>query len=180
MSFNWYMFWTYRLSRISPFNWIDDAYQWVRYRTYNRFHCVNMGETLKPGYYDIDIRMLHANFTLLCSYVEKEMDIIDWTDSDESKHVKKEIDELYFWWKNVFPHYDDNNPLFAKGVKCTSEFVKCEDGSGMSKLTDVGSPEQIEKWKTACKDSFEYEEKMYKEIEDNLIRLIKIRRCLWS
>lgn len=175
----WYMLWNYTLTKYPPFSWIDDAHDWIRYRTTEKYNCVNMSKTLKPGYYDIDTRILHANFTLLCSYVEKEMDIIDWNDCDESKHIKKEIDELYFWWKHVYPKYDENNPLFASDVKCTYKPVQRDD-SGFAFMQDVGTPEEINKWKKACEDSWEYEAKVDKEIEDNLIRLIKLRIFLWS
>ncbi len=169
----------YDIYRYRPFSWLSDIKYWFLYRTTKRFNIVNMKSTLKPAYYDIDTRMVHANFTLLSEYVEKEMDTVCWDSDPGHIHVKKEIDELYFWWKNVFPKYHDNDPLFAKDVECTSKFVKIE-GSEYSQLQDVGTKEQVDKWKKACEDSNQYEIKMNMEIEENLIRLIRIRSWLWS
>lgn len=42
----------------------------IRYRIV-RYHVVNTG--LRPGYYDKDTLMLHANFSLLVDYVEREL-----------------------------------------------------------------------------------------------------------
>lgn len=61
--------------------WVQDYYDdfmrrcrdikyWIRHRTVDKYHVVNTG--LKPGYYDTDTRMLHANFSLLVDYVEVE------------------------------------------------------------------------------------------------------------
>lgn len=43
---------------------------WIRYRTYNRYHIVDTG--LSPGYYEISEKILHASFNLLKDFVEKE------------------------------------------------------------------------------------------------------------
>lgn len=59
-------------------------YKWKfihRYIKKHQYFLVHTG--LAPGYYDIDTRMLWANFNLLCSYVENELlitscDIYEW------------------------------------------------------------------------------------------------------
>jgi len=43
---------------------------WVAYRTFKRYHIVDT--KLKPKYYDTDEVMLHACFSLLVDYVERE------------------------------------------------------------------------------------------------------------
>ncbi len=45
--------------------------------------------------------MLHACFQLLTNFVEEEMakDIVDWEHDDANKNARKEMDELYAWWK---------------------------------------------------------------------------------
>jgi len=58
--------WNYKIR--SP---INRARNWVRFRTWDRYHIVDTG--LEPNYYDPDHRMLHANFQILVDYVEIEL-----------------------------------------------------------------------------------------------------------
>lgn len=158
----------------------------ILHRTTKKFHVVKLD--LKPGYYDVDTRLVHANFCLLAHYVEKEhpFETVVWDDTDEHKQAAKEIKELYTWWKEVYPKYDDNNPLYADDVKAPDhEFVVHsvdEDGDPkFYRMEDKPGQEEIkEKFSKACKDSMEYEKKQEAEIEENLIRLIKIRHYLWT
>ncbi len=59
-------------------------------------------ETLSEDWADKDIVMLHCNFQLLTDCIESEKlrESTDWNQSDGLKQAKKEIDELYEWWKN--------------------------------------------------------------------------------
>jgi len=58
--------WNYKVR-----NRIHRARNWIRFRTYDRYHLVDTG--LEPNYYDPDHRMLHANFQILVDYVEIEL-----------------------------------------------------------------------------------------------------------
>lgn len=57
--------------------------------------------TLDEDWSDKDNVMLHACFQLLtdCIEIEKLDEFTDWQQNDTYKQAKKEIDELYFWWK---------------------------------------------------------------------------------
>lgn len=46
-------------------------YSWFSYRLFNRYHRIDTG--LKPGYYELDTRILHVNFNLLKDFVECEL-----------------------------------------------------------------------------------------------------------
>ena len=98
-----------RLERVLTRLWdrlVSDPYYWVKYRTVSKFHVVDTG--LEPGYYDKDHLMIHACFTLLVQFVEKEQPYYYDDPPMESdpewdpKHYKEktEIMELYNWWKN--------------------------------------------------------------------------------
>jgi hypothetical protein len=50
--------------------WKDKVYYPIRYRIIDKYHIVKTD--LKPNYYDKDTIMLHACFSLLVDYVEKE------------------------------------------------------------------------------------------------------------
>lgn len=51
------------------FRKINDAIWWVRYRTTHRYHDLKI-KNLKPGYHDVDHKILYVNFSLLMEYVE--------------------------------------------------------------------------------------------------------------
>lgn len=58
-------------------------------------------ESLTENWCDKDVVILHACFQLLKDFVEKEKEIIeqiDWEDTKGKKEAKKEIDLLYNWW----------------------------------------------------------------------------------
>lgn len=51
---------------------INDAYWWLRHRTTDRYHTVRC-DGLKPGYHEIEDRLLHSMFGLLREFVEHEL-----------------------------------------------------------------------------------------------------------
>lgn len=91
--------------------------RWVAYRTYDKYHIVRTN--LKPGYYDKDIILLHACFSLLKDYVEKELPgiysikTIDYIIAfftnmgdlgTEEKQFWQTVKELYSWWTETRPN----------------------------------------------------------------------------
>ena len=164
------------------FKQLSDLKWWIAYRTYRKFHVLNLGT--KPGYSDVTERLIYANFVLLKDYVEKEepFDRIDWAGDPASVHAAKEIKELYDWWINVFPKKDELDPLFT--VDCpgfkTKEIAFDEDGDPTLFEMVSGETEADKAFSEACKKSHEFEEKWDKTVEENLIRLAKIRQYLWT
>lgn len=97
---------------------LNDAWWKVRHRTTDRFHIVNTG--LKPGYYEINDRMLHAMFALLVEYVEvglasknydsklatpkeRGVEYLDWEINDPQcagpqADTAATVKDLYLWW----------------------------------------------------------------------------------
>jgi hypothetical protein len=74
-----------RMKVLYPIKWKYQAInQWIRYRTYDRYHIVHTG--LKPGYHDVREQMLHVNFNMLKEFVEVEQAWRTfWWDSDIKK-----------------------------------------------------------------------------------------------
>lgn len=75
-------------------------------------------QTLDKSWSDKDNIMLHACFQLLTDCIEKEKlhDLTDWDQDDNFKKAKKEIDELYDWWKDRVKHEqgDQVDPIWTE------------------------------------------------------------------
>ena len=155
--------------------WVTDAYYWVIYRTIHKYHIVHLGT--KPGYSDVVERLVHANFMLLVHFVEKEkpFEHFDW--SGERLATADEIKYLYHWYKNVWLKRDANDPLYSSSVELPKlNFVKIPDRPGFSELLMDTTPE----YDRLRDEHHEYESRIERECEENLIRLAKIRQYLWT
>jgi hypothetical protein len=90
--------------------WRDFVF-WFLYRLHpeHRYHVVRTG--LRPGYWEIEDRMLHAMFSLLLEHVDAEgLENIEATATDEAedcpddwRRASREKLELVRWWKQVRP-----------------------------------------------------------------------------
>ena len=173
---------------------------WFRYRIFDRYHVVVIDT--KPGYMDPDERMLRANFQILTDFVEIELAsfhrvsqeadsnvawwkrarklfrrnrrqrhrdpesgiaYLDWEIADtggHQAHAAAEKKDLYLWWTverpNRFDLYTDPH-LGWKENDANDDFLKHD-------YTLVHNCEAI------------YEE----QDQEMLIRLMKIRRSLWT
>jgi hypothetical protein len=163
---------------------LHKLYWAIRHRTINRYDVVYTD--LKPGYHDVTQLIVHANFCLLAKFVEIEFDTIKWDSDPEHQHAADEMKSLYKWWKEVYPHYEDNDPTNRPGVvRPEREFIPYKvdaDGDPTSFTWDVkpGQEHLEADYTKACLASIEYEDACQDEIEANLIRLAKIRPYLWS
>ena len=211
----------FRKNFVWPFKWkYRDGKYWIRYRTFDRYHIVDTG--LKPDYYEIDTRMLHASFNMLKEFVEVEQAWSSYCWSDEYKkaswcekhmpfyrvfypfrrpdigithfewastlddpslppHQRMELQAeaaretliLYNWWVNERPN--------RKEVVVPS-YKNQGLGDIMSSLDsdfDRTAPDYVEHEK-AMTERMDQEEAWKQEDEDMLIRLVKIRRSLWT
>ena len=193
--------------------------EWIRYRTTRRYHVVDTG--LPPGYYDVDNRILNANFNLLKNFVECEQarQRYHWSDdgikvspwytklplywtfvefrrpdlgikhfewaatlddpalppherSDKQAEDAREILALYYWWVRDRParkvvEYKDYND---QGLGILGAF----DAD-----FDRNAPDYKE-YQASVEKSVNQEEQWNEEDTAMLIRLMKIRRGLWT
>lgn len=173
-----------------------DVYSNIKHYISNRFiykiHYLHTG--LKAGdYYDLDHRILHGLFNELVNYVERDLawmnqwskknkklrersaedglEYLDWSialKDDEGVPTRqaesaKEILELYNWWK-AYP--DRPDPM---------------DVSGWSDLCEKNTKDTDPKLKAqVLQDLQRLEEQQEQEETDMLVRLIKIRKSLWT
>jgi hypothetical protein len=185
------------LNRIQDFVFFPKDIFWnvrcyIRNRFIDKLQYLKTG--LKPGwYYDLDHRIIHGLFNELKDFVEIELAWMNQLSKDKKfrrrlhrspedgvEHLKwgmslkdddgspsrqakscEEILELYNWWKN-YPNRPD--PMKQSG------FVDVYDDKNIDEETK----------NRASQNLWELEEKQEQEEEDMLIRLIKIRKSLWT
>lgn len=85
-----------------------------------------------------------------------------------------EILDLYVWWKFIRPLRQD--PMDESGYTAYFERNRLEDG-GVWEMIEKDDKDEWKKYSDKC---HELEEAQYKEDEDMMIRLIKVRRSLWT
>lgn len=165
--------WWFRYRLLMPHLLWNDIWWGFLHRTFYRFNKIEL-KHLKPGYYDVDHRMLHANFTLLESFVEKEkpFEHIDWDHDEKHQYAGSEIKSLYSWWKESYLCRESVMETFPDNLR-----------PGLDDWIDNHGSEGETKWPEyhlALRELWEQEERWNKEETDNLIRLIKIRPYLWT
>ena len=157
---------------------IGNIFYWIRAHTYNKYHLINISgqDGYTWGWIDRDRAMMLACFKLLCDYVEKESHQIDWTWGPDYQECKATMDYLYNWWKVERPkkqkEIDDfcnNNP--SRPFRERS--IKNEDGT-WTLLPESDKEKEIQEKFNQMDTALEQEE------DENLIKLMKIRRALWS
>lgn len=179
--------------------WTTPIYA-IKYRTTHRYNILDTG--LKPNYYDLDHRILHGLFNGLVNHVECEkawlnrvfskkkykrglfekfrspelgLEYLQWEIDLEEDYNKSQSEAaretlaLYKWWKEVY--------LTRKDI---------QDECGLSEYysrfpqKDWSSLKMDEEYKALIDKSRQIEIDRDIEETEMLIRLIKIRRCLWS
>ncbi len=89
--------------------------------------------TLKNEYCDVDYVLIHAIFALLVKFIENEWggvcnqyddETINYESDENAKETlrnqnkdKKELFELYLWWKNEFPELEKDPKWHIEGYE---------------------------------------------------------------
>ena len=164
-----YVPWPERISDAikRPFQKANDAYYAIRNRFFYKYYMVDTG-LKKTGWHDVDRRMLHACMELLVSYVEKEkcFETIVWDENDFSRQVAAEIKAIYAWWK-AYP---------VRSAEPEKYLELWHNAYAIKNPT----PQEKQVAKTLGDIRDELVAKLEREEEDMLIRLIKIRKSLWT
>lgn len=223
-------------------DWIKDGYRtlarpfsnakaWVRYRVFDRYHVIDTG--LKPGYADMDRRMLHGMFNMLVDFVEIEkawmtvvfssddrkkyrypwfsvgrfrirsfrcpeagLDHLRWEMTlddpklapeercDSQASDAREIMALYDWWKNVRPRRPDAMDASGWSEHCDHR-RRIKEANGHDNPLDFlddddETPEEKELALAIIRKTHEIEKNYDDEDEQMLMRLVKIRKGLWT
>ena len=211
----------FKRGMIYPIKWKYEAISdWIRYRTYGRYHILDTG--LAPGYYEIDRLMLHVNFNMLKNFVEVEQAIRSYYWSDDYKEIATWCEKHMPFYRKFYPfrrpdlgikHLEwastlddpslppyEQSPAQAIAARETLilykwwvemrparkeiEHVHYDDqGLGMMSSLDDDFDRNAPDFKAhdaAMEASMKQEEQWNQEDDDMLIRLVKIRRSLWT
>jgi len=150
-----------------------DLKYYIRIRFIYRHHLINT--KLKIGqWYDIDIRLLYGMMSLLEDFIEKEtpFDIVEYDNDEYSRYLKNEMLEIYNWWKDYKHRQNEIDQALDNWYKNMygNEKELWNRINISSTISDKRRFDLIQ----------QLEDKLYKEETEMLIRLIKIRKGLWT
>lgn len=131
---------------------LNDSYWYIIHRTIDKYHIVDTG--LKPGYYDKDKIMFHANFAILKRFIEKEINSDLTLYYPVATDINKKFINLYRWYNSErVQNYKILEDMYEKArsndKKTVSEYFKTKDY-------------------------------LYKTDTKKLIELVKLRENLWT
>lgn len=130
-------------------------YHWIRCHFWNRYHIINISgvDEYDWGWIDRDRVLLYSSFKILCDFVDQE-------DPNIGLRTLKDFGASDDEWH----------------IKVIT--AQLEKEKEIRALYTWWTKERPENWKEY--PSFSEEEKLNQQDEDMLIRLAKIRLCLWT
>jgi len=193
-----------KLMRLSDFKY------WFKYRLQNehKYHIVRTG--LSPDYYEIDKRMLHANFNLLKDFVEDELSSMARWNYEGENLSDLEIAMKHLDWECSLTYKDQTVPDGLKETDYTPQALAAQEQRALyiwwtterpnrkdpmdsitDKITIDRNASIMEIMAERTDEDKEASRKEYLEIERieeayrnedtaMLVRLINIRASLWS
>jgi hypothetical protein len=186
-------------------DWLESFfYRWSRTLYYDpRFWIKNMfihprwyirAKTLEVGqWYDLDTSMLHINMQMVVDFIEGEKDGYPWELAEMDKFINnqpsqievdfkdgipqrqyedmKEVWEIYEWWQNYPKRQKEIDAIYGEIPERKQE-SDCSLEMFSKENMDISRPyhDRIHK----------LEEKLEQEEEEMLIRLMKVRKSLWT
>ncbi len=171
---------------------------WVLHYFRRRKNTVRMEALDRASWYDCDTRLFEAGFQILVDYVEGELawmqilnegkdkwyhrwlsvpnarerglKLLEWEiqlgdDSIPQSEGAKEIRDLYLWYKDVLPNRID-------------PFSEVPDRPVV--LDEDGQMEHDEEYSKLVMEAFRKEELQEEEDTAQLVRIMKIRRSMWT
>lgn len=159
---------------------IKDAWYWLKCHVVpkHRYHILDLRQPdYTHGWIDTDTRMLYANFNLLNEFVEHEMPNFYcpteeecnseecWAESNrKQREAYLEVEALHFWW-NIQRQLDQ--------AKCAAAVTAWHDRKHKQKIFD-------EETERLWKEHLHLDEVFEQTETEMLIRLIKVRKSLWT
>jgi len=157
-----------------PVKHIHDLYHYIRHRLTTKKHLIRTG--LEKGcWWDTDSRMLYGLMNLLEEFIveEKAFEWIEWNSDDAHRHVGEEMRLISAWWKNYDNRLKEIDDALSKWHD--TKFTGGED-NWIEDINKGDTPET----EMLYDHLYKLEADLEVEEEDMLIRLIKIRKFLWT
>lgn len=159
---------------------------YILHRTVDKYHVVKTG--LEPGYRDKDEIILHVNFNILKEYVECELAWMDYICTEDKKKIAAY--RFDYWMTRIFfrefrapelglEHLDWEISLPGKDNKHQRMSAKKIKKLYLWWVHDRPQRKDIYDYQD-LKESLALEDKYNKEDHDMLVKLMEVRRCLWT
>lgn len=159
---------------------IKDARYNLKCKYWKKYHHIKIdvdrffvfyGEKTKNPYHwiDSDTQILYANFQILVNFVEDESETTDWQSDPKHQEIYDEFMEIYKWWTEKRPNRADPFPDLE------DYDLETDDIFGNKRETPG-----YKQWSKDTNAGRVIEEEHENEDTEMLIRLITIRRYLWS
>jgi len=177
-------------------HWVSDKWYYIISCIFYKHNVVKI-KTLSPTWSDIDVKLLHASFTLFCRCVEKEnvldslkynadyyldvrdklmsgQDIVDCYDKKDIGIVDAQYKDYYDAWDHLSKLYNwwTNNRLFK-----LKEIDEAWDNIDTFKSIDR-ELDNVDKSNLFKADNLEKD--LYEEETKSLITLMRYRKYLWT
>jgi len=147
--------------------------------------------TIKPRYLkhtwcDRCELLSHMIFEIFSDFIENECSpgIVDWSDVKiGDKFIRDEMQELYDWWHNVYNKYylNEYNHIWAEIKKHMPVRDWVDFDGDMVEYKPVWKTKEDEEiYKNGFNKISKLEDKMAKELKQNLHRIIELRPYLWT
>ena len=164
------------------FRWLDHAAFWLRTHTWDRYHMLdirNRRNGYEWGWMDRREGILFANMAMLAAFIEKEraFEVINWDSDDGHREAARELREIYEWWTQGRKIEHDEHERLADVAYKDFQFTCVPLPGGMQTLELFGETPELRK---ARDDVREAEDRLHQKDTDMMIRLIKVRRAMWT
>ena len=158
-----------------PIRQIFELKAYLKNILFRRHHIIRT-RLPKGQWYDTDTRMLYGMMNLLMEFLEKEkpFETTDFDSSPTWKSIKKEIITIKDWWLN----YETRKVEFTITLNKwqVSKFGNCKGEECLHRINEPDTKESKELFdKLAI-----LETKLEREEAQMLMRLVKIRKYLWT
>jgi len=136
-------------------------------------------KTLRKGWHDTDVVILHAMFQLLVDFIDEELpgETADWSCNVAHRKAWKDMKYLYKWWKEIRPQR--RNPLDDKSIKIPPLRFKKVPGTEYTQSI-LPDRKKYSEYYRMLKKYHQLLKKWEEEDQRNLHKLIDLRKYLWT
>jgi len=144
---------------------------------FRRYDLIRIKSLPRSQYYDLDVRMLHANFQLLVDYVEKELAWLNYITTGK-----------YRWYHRWLPVRDPEAGLahldweIQLGEDSPFQSRAAEKIKGLYHWWTVDRPQRVDPWQVIedSNEAMRAEERHEKEDTMMLFKLVSVRNSMWT